>query len=112
MAKINSNQKGKEGEREFAKICRQQGFEKARRSQQYAGINNDADVVGLPGIHAEIKRVERLNVDKALEQSINDSKDEDIPIVAHRKNRQEWKVTMRLNDWFKLYKSWLNEEVE
>ncbi len=107
MAKINSNRKGKVGELEFSNICKKEGFTKARRSQQYTGINNDADVVGLPGIHVEVKRVERLNIDKAIEQSIEDSKKEDIPIVAHRKNRQEWKVTMRLEDWFELYKAWL-----
>lgn len=107
---INSNQKGKKGEREFSRLCREQGFEEARRSQQYAGINNDADVVGLPGIHVEVKRVERLNISKAMEQAIGDSKETEIPIVAHRKNREEWKVTMRAEDWFKLYKKWLEGE--
>lgn len=34
MAKINSRQKGAAGEREFANICKKQGFTKARRGQQ------------------------------------------------------------------------------
>lgn len=107
---INSNQKGKAGEREWAKLCREQGFEDARRSQQYAGINNDADIVGLPGIHVEVKRVERLNVSNAIRQAIEDKAEDEIPIVAHRKNREDWLVTMRADDWFELYKKYLRED--
>lgn len=103
--KINSKRKGAEGEREWAKFCREQGFEDARRGQQYSGIEGE-DVVGLPGIHQEVKRVERLNVSDAIRQAIRDKKDEDIAIVAHRKNREEWLVTMRAEEWFKLYKAW------
>ena len=50
MAKINSKAKGKNGELEFVKVCKEYGFDDCRRSQQYAGINNDADVIGLPEI--------------------------------------------------------------
>ena len=107
--KINSKEKGKKGEREFAKLCREHGFANARRSQQYSGINGDADVVGLEGIHIEVKRVERLNIDEAMKQSIRDSKEDEIPIVAHRRNREEWKITMRADDFFKLYKAWRGE---
>ena len=106
---INSRQKGAAGEREWAKLCREQGFTDARRGQQFSGIEGK-DVVGLPSIHVEVKRVERLNISKAMEQAIEDSKDTEIPIVAHRKNREEWKVTMRAEDWFKLYKKWLEGE--
>lgn len=109
MAKINSKRKGRDGELEFSNLCKEHGFN-TRRSQQYAGINNDADVVGLEGIHIEVKRVEQLNVSKAMGQAIKDSKDIEIPIVAHRKNREEWKVTMLADDWFKLYKAYLKGE--
>lgn len=103
--KINSREKGKAGEREFAKLCREQGFTTARRGQQYSGIE-EKDVVGLEGIHIEVKRVERLNIDEAMRQAIRDSKEGEIPIVAHRRNREEWKVTMRAKDWFELYRAW------
>lgn len=102
---INSKQKGKKGELELANLLKEYGFEKARRSQQYAGINGDADVVGLPGIHVECKRVERLNVSKALQQAQRDSEKTGLtPAVFHRKNREPWMVTMALNDWIELYK--------
>ena len=54
---MNSKRKGSAGERELAKKLRDLGFKEARRSQQYAGINNDADLVGVPGVHIECKRV-------------------------------------------------------
>jgi hypothetical protein len=109
MAKINSKSKGKRGELEFAKLCKSYGYD-CRRSQQFAGMNGDADVVGLNGIHIEVKRVESLNISKAMEQSIRDNIDNDIPIVAHRKNNEEWLITMRAEDWFKLYERWEKNE--
>jgi Holliday junction resolvase len=100
---MNSKQKGARGEREFAAVCREHGYE-ARRGQQYNGIEGE-DVIGLPGIHIEVKRVERLNIEEAMSQSIGDAQG-NIPIVAHRKNNCEWLITMRAEDWFKLYRDW------
>lgn len=100
---INSRQKGASAEREIAKILREYGYE-ARRGQQYSGFNGDADVVGLPGYHIEVKRVENLNLDKAMDQSVRDAKEGETPIVAHRKNGKEWKVTLHLEDFIKLIK--------
>ena len=102
---MNSRTKGKRGELEAAHILKKHGYD-TRRGQQFAGINGDADVVGLPHIHLEIKRVEKLNIDEALSQSIRDAKDDEIPVVMHRKNRTEWKVTMLFEDWINMYKAW------
>lgn len=71
---INSRNKGKRGELEFAKLCQKQGYTDSRRGQQYSGIEGE-DVVGLPGIHVEVKRVESLNIEKALQQAIRDAGD-------------------------------------
>jgi Holliday junction resolvase len=102
---INSNAKGKVGERELAKVLREYGFE-CRRSQQYAGgVEESADIIGLPYIHVECKRVEALNVDKAMEQAKRDTKD-NLPAVFHRKNGKQWKVTMYLDDWMGLYQEY------
>ena len=94
---MNSRRKGAEGEREFSKLCREHGYE-CRRGQQYSGIGGD-DVVGLPGVHVEVKRVEKLNLQAAMAQSVRDSKGK-LPIVAHRRNREDWLITMRAGDWF------------
>ena len=104
---VNSNRKGKTGERELSKLFRSYGFEGARRSQQFAGINNDADVVGLPHVHVECKRVERLNIHDAIEQTIRDKREEELGIVAHRKNRTDWLITMTLDDFMEIYKRYL-----
>ena len=101
---INSRAKGSAGEREICKILREHGYE-ARRSQQYAGYNGDADIItNSPGYHWEVKRVENLNLDKAMDQSVRDAKEGEVPIVAHRKNGKEWKVTLHLEDFIKLLK--------
>ena len=101
MAK-NSRAKGARGEREFARLCRQEGYE-ARRGQQYSGIEGQ-DVVGLPHVHVEVKRVERLNIHDAMSQAVRDAGEEKLPIVAHRKNHCPWLITMRAEDWFKIYR--------
>lgn len=95
-------EKGKRGERELAGILRKYGFD-SRRGQQYSGANGDADVAGLPGIHVEVKRVERLNISEAMKQSQRDARPGEIPTVFHRKNREEWHVTMPLGGWMELY---------
>lgn len=104
---MNSRQKGARGERELSKVLRGYGFS-ARRGQQYHGGAESPDVIGLKGIHIECKRVERLNIDDAIAQSIRDAGD-DMPVVIHRKNRKDWLVTMRLDDFMKLYGGFKND---
>lgn len=101
---MNSRRKGAEGERELSKLLKKYGYE-ARRGQQYCGSNGDADVIGLPDIHIECKRVERLNIYEAIRQAMNDSKNQEIPAVFHRKNNKPWLVTMTIDDWIGLYKA-------
>ena len=102
---MNSRQKGAAGERELTKKLREYGYE-CRRGQQYCGTNGDADVIGLPGIHIECKRVERLNIDDAMLQAIRDRREGEYPAVFHRKNNGKWMVTMLLDDWQEIYREW------
>lgn len=117
---MNSREKGKRGEIELSHILNAYGYE-TRRGQQFSGANGDADVIGLPGIHIEVKRNEKLNIDKALQQSIRDCYADELkqgidlkPAVFHRANddrkkdstRGVWKVTMTLKDWIVLYQAW------
>ena len=99
---MDSRRKGADGERELSRILRSYGYS-CRRGQQYCGSNGDADVVGIPGIHIECKRVESLNIDKAMEQSVKDARSGEIPAVFHRKNGKKWKVTLNLDDFMSLY---------
>lgn len=101
---MNSKRKGKAGELELARMLQRYGYE-CRRGQQYCGMNGDADVIGLPYIHIECKRTERLNLSDALAQAVRDAKENELPAVFHRKNREDWSVTMRMDDWITLYKN-------
>lgn len=98
-----SRDKGKRGERELANVLRSYGYD-TKRGQQYCGANGDADVIGLPGIHIECKRVERLNLYDAMAQSMSDARNDEIPVVMHRKNNCEWLVTLEIDDFMKIYK--------
>lgn len=106
----NGRQKGKKGELELSHKLQELGFQ-TRRGQQYCGSNGDADVVGVPGIHIECKRVERLDLYAAMEQSIHDATGQEMPTVFHRKNRKPWLVTMSLEDFIKLYKQGKHNEL-
>lgn len=101
----NSRAKGARGERELAHVLQEYGYD-TRRGQQYCGANGDADVVGLPNIHIECKRVEKLNIDKAMQQAMDDCPENEVPVVMHRKDRQRWLVTMTMDEWMKFYERW------
>ena len=102
---MNSRRKGKEGELSLARKLREYGYD-CRRSVQYCGANGDADVVGLPGIHIECKRVERLNLTDAMHQALRDSRPGELPAVFHRRNSEPWLVTMPLENWIEIYREW------
>lgn len=99
---MNSRRKGAVGEREIARYLRDNGYSDARRGQQFKGGADSPDVVGLKGFHIEVKRVERLDLNAAMEQSIRDSAENEIPVVFHRKNKDYWKATMRLDDFMEV----------
>lgn len=99
--------KGANAERELAGILRGwYGYDVHRGKVFY----HESDLVGLDGIHPEVKRVEKLNVSKAMEQAIEETKKrgDGLPTVFHRRDHGEWLVTMRLEDWMDLYGAWRN----
>ena len=104
-----SRNKGKRGERAFASLCRDQGYD-VQRTAQCKGKTGDAgDVEGLPGIHVECKSVERLNMYDAVAQSVRDAEAEgkgNIPIVASKKRRCDWLITLRAQDFFTIYREY------
>lgn len=97
MPPINSNRKGKSGERSLAKALTEALGPKCRRGQQYSGIEGQ-DVVGLDGIHCECKRTERLKLYDAIQQANDDAADGDVPVVFHRRNRKEWVCIIQLKN--------------
>lgn len=91
---INSRTKGKVGEGQLAKYLQGYGYN-AKRSQQFCGINGDADVVGIDGIHIECKRCQQVRDEDFLKQAERDAREGEIPTVWYRRNREGWKVLMR-----------------
>lgn len=107
---MNSRRKGKTGELELSHFLSDHGFS-ARRTSQFCGrptTDGDAtdasDVIGLPGYHIECKRVENLNVQKAIEQAVRDAAGRLTPVVFHRRNRKDWLVTIQAEDFLKIIK--------
>ena len=106
---INSKTKGKKGELELAHKLKEYGYD-TTRSVQYNGKDGQADVIGLPNIHIECKRQERLNIYDAITQAKRDAKNGDKPIVFHRKNRCNWLITMELNEFMELYEGYIKAQ--
>ena len=100
----SSQRKGAYGERELVEVLNGYGFQTQRGGSETFGTV--PDLTGLPGIHIEVKRVERLNISEAMKQAICDSLRfrDGLPAVFHRRNRQPWLVTMQLADWMTLYR--------
>lgn len=108
---MNSKQKGKRGERELAKLLQSYGYD-TRRGQQYCGIEGDADVIGIDGLHIECKRAEQVRDEVFLKQAEHDAKAGDIPVVMYRRNNEKWKVTLRLEEFMAIYKSFLQNRTK
>lgn len=114
---MNSRQKGKVGEREFAALLREHGFD-ARRGQQFSGGADSPDVVSdaLPWLHIEVKRVQHLNLTDACAQAEGDcgrgaSPGQKKPwIVAHRRNHAPWLITLRAETFFEFLRGTLPPE--
>lgn len=104
-----SQRKGADGERELAALLREYGYPVERGGSLSFG--EVPDLTGLPGVHIEVKRVERLNVPEAMGQAVRDAErfQDGAPTVFHRRNRSGWLVTMRLQDWINIFEKSLGE---
>ena len=91
-----SRSRGQRGERELRdKIIEIFGLPTRRGTN----LTGQQDIEGgIPGVHHEVKRVERLNIYKAMGQAMGDADEHLIPVVFHRKDRAPWMVTFQLDD--------------
>jgi len=105
-----SKTKGAVGEREFAKLLCEHGFE-SHRGRQYCGGNDSADVKCSElddMINFEVKRVERLNLEAAFKQAEGDSKGKTIPVVSHRRNSGKWMITLEAREYLAMLREYLD----
>jgi len=84
-----SRQKGKAGEREWARTLRSLGVE-AERGVQYQGGPDSPDVRSSLPVHWEVKRSERLRVPEWLAQAKEEAPSGVLPVVVSRRNREQW----------------------
>ena len=101
----NSKRKGKDGELELVRKLKEYGYS-VRRSVQYNGKAEDGqpDLVGLPNIHVECKRTEKLSLYDAVGQAKRDSEGtQQLPVVFHRKNNCEWLAIMPMDVFMQIY---------
>lgn len=98
-----SQRKGADGERELAAVLREYGYEIKRGGSMSFG--EVPDLVGLPGVHIEVKRREQVRLSEWMQQAEADSKRfrDGMPVVFHRRSREEWRVTMNFADFMQLY---------
>ena len=101
----NGQKKGRNGETELCSILNQKGF--SVRTGRALNFGTEPDLIGLPQVHIECKRHERVRLYEWMAQATEDSKkfSDGAPCVFFRKNRQEWLVCMKLTDWVELYKA-------
>jgi hypothetical protein len=127
---MNSREKGKRGERQWRDELRANGY-MSRRGQQFSGSPDSPDVVcdELRWIHFEVKAVERLNIEDAMEQARRDcnrdhgttdhgttgpevgcQRSAKVPVVAHRRSFRRWLVTMEAETFFQFLRGTLPPE--
>lgn len=76
------------------------------------GGGGESDLEGLPGLWAECKRTERLNLHEAMAQALKGSTARgciEAPVIFNRRNRQstgETYVTMALDHFIPLLRAW------
>ena len=102
---VNSKEKGKRFERKLAGMFKDYGYD-ARRTAQYCGKTGEAaDVIGLPYIHVEAKHQEKMMLYDWMAQAVRDSAGSGrMPVVFHKKNDADVLVTMRFDDWMRIYR--------
>ena len=100
MASCNSRKKGSGGELEFARLLNDRfgPTVQARRSQQYMGTAQSADITSNLPFHIEVKRCERLQFRDWWAQLRSEATNH-MGVLAFRWNGGPWIVAMDADDW-------------
>lgn len=101
----SSQHKGRSAEIELAKIMNDHGIP----AEPGAALNygEEPDIKGIDGIHAEVKRHERIEISAWTKQAEADAlRFGGVPCVFYRRNREPWRVVMPLAAWMEMYQKW------
>lgn len=103
MSGRSAQAKGRRGEIELAHFLQAHGYPEAAPG---AALNygTQPDITGIPGLHIECKRHERLEIAKWYQQAQADAErmKDGRPAVIYRRNRQQWMITLALEDFIDL----------
>ena len=98
-----SRRKGAAGEREAAAALNEVLGTHLHRGRQYHGGPDSPDLAGdMPGLHVEVKRVERLSLYPAMYQARRDAAPDQVPVVMHRGNNRPWLIVVEVADLIRL----------
>lgn len=97
-----SRTKGIVAEREVVNLLKDRGLRAQRTAPLQAAGTDDADVIGVEGFALEVKRCERVEIDKWCAQAALAARPTDIPAVVWRRNNQPWRVALSFEDFLDL----------
>lgn len=101
MSPINSRRKGARGELEFIQNHLEPYWPGACRNlDQFK--DDKRDCLNVAGIHWQVKRTERLEIWKAIEQAETEAARTDLPVVAFRRNRSKWYCVLEASEFVAL----------
>lgn len=89
--------KGANGEREVVAMLRAHGFP-CHRTPNSGGLFIPGDIVGMPRLHLEVKRQERLSLPAWCAQAEAEAPEDTTPMVVYRSSRQPWRAVVDF-DW-------------
>lgn len=101
----SSQRKGRAAEIELSRILQSYGYEVL--PGEPVSFGEVPDLSGLPGIHCEVKRCEKLHIPEWMAQAERDAEKfkDGAPVIFHRRNREEWRCTMKLSTFMELYQA-------
>jgi hypothetical protein len=103
MAK-RSTEKGRRGEQECVRIAKSFGLDAHRSAQLQAGRlpgASDVEIVEAASCHHEVKRDEKMSVDKMVAQATRDANGR-RPVVLWRRNNEPWRADIPMEAYFNL----------
>jgi hypothetical protein len=100
-----SRRKGTKGEQDVARLYREHGFPAARVPNS-GGLDTKGDVLGIPGIHCEVKCAGRISILEWLAQAEGEAPAGQAPTVHFRLSSRQrstgWYVALPLADFIAL----------
>jgi len=107
---MNPRNKGNKGERDWRDVLNSTFGVKYARTPLSGGLDIRGDIRRTykspksiaDEFHWEVKRVEKLNIHRALQQAIRDCRPPLIPCVVFRRNNEDWRITVLAEDFLNM----------